>query len=264
MNTPKARTARSYRVAPLLRRWAVVVLFGAGAALLAVSPLHRLERSWGLENLYALRGERPMPPRMVVVAIHGAAARALGVPARPDRWPRALHAELLTLLQARGARVVAFDLLFDRVREPPGDERLAHALRQAGNGVLVAYLRRDMQRSGDTLVAVDQLVQPLPVFSEAALATAPFALVKSPEGVLSYLAFAPEGDDHPSLPLVLAAQMRPDAFAPLLGALPAPAPSAPHTLLGALRRAALARPAAFPPPPGPGAACCGRQATRSS
>lgn len=228
----------------------VVALFSAVAAVLAVSPLHGLERSWGLESLYALRGAREAPPQVMVIAMHATAARALDVPARPDRWPRALHAELLRGLHAHGARAVAFDLLFDRPREPEGDARLTEALREAGNGVLVAYLRREMQPGGHgSVAAVDQLLTPLPTLAEAALASAPFALVKSPEGVLSYLAFVPEGDDRPSLPLVLAAHMQPEALAPLAATLPTAGHTTPppHELLGALRRAARAAPAPAAP-----------------
>lgn len=250
MTPPEARTKGSYRrLAAGLRRAGVVMLFAVLAAAAAVSPLHSLERSWGLDSLYALRGPRDVPAGVTVIALHGAAARALEVSARPDRWPRTLHAELLERLHAQGARVVAFDLLFDRPREAEGDERLRQALHQAGNGVLVAYLRRDLQAGGQqTMAAVDQLVTPLPALAEAALATAPFALVKSPEGVLSYLAFVPEGDDHPSLPLVLAARMRPEALAPLASAAALPGDQAPHVLLSALRRAALAEPARWRPP----------------
>ncbi|MES2890324.1 MAG: adenylate/guanylate cyclase domain-containing protein [Pseudomonadota bacterium] len=239
-------SAASYRVASALRRWAGVAGFAAAAALLGGSPLSGLERSWGLESLYSLRGIRPAPAQVVVIALQGDAARALGVAPRPDRWPRALHAELVERLQAHGARAVAFDLLFDRARDAQDDARLAAALRTAGNGVLVAYLRRETQHAGSAMVSVDRLVQPLPLLSDAALATAPFALVKRSEGVLSYLAFAPQGDDHPSLPLVLAALAEPEALAALaqqtLTTVSGSEPPAPHVLLSRLRREALADP----------------------
>lgn len=236
----------SYRVTSALRRWAGVAVYGVAAATLGLSPLSALERSWGLESLYALRGIRPPPAQVVVIALQSEAARALGVPVRPDRWPRAFHAELVERLHAHGAQAVAFDLLFDRARDAQEDARLALALKAAGNGVLVAYLRRETQRAGTAaMVAVDRLVQPLPLLLDAALATAPFALVKRSEGVLSYLAFAPQGDNHPSLPLVLAAQAEPEAVAalmPMLNTAPGAPPLAPHVLLSRLRREALANP----------------------
>lgn len=240
MTPPETTIARSYRFSAHLRRWAVVVVAGALAAV-AWWPLSSLEHSWGLESLYALRGPRPAPPQVVVIALHGAAAKALGVPARPDRWPRALHAELIERLHAHGAHAIAFDLLFERERDATDDARLARALREAGNGVLVAYLRREMHTVGGTAVAVDHWIPPMPALGDAAMATAAFALVKSNEGVLSYLAFAPEGDERPSLPWVLAAHHDAEAVRALGQVLRDP-PTPTSELLSALRRAAGDRP----------------------
>ena len=224
----------------LLRRLTGVLAFGTAAAL-ACLPALPWERASGLDSLYGLRGVRPEPPEVTVIAMNGAAARALGVPARPDRWPRALHAELIEHLHEHGATAIGFDLLFDRPREAPGDIRLAAALRRAGNVALVAYLQRETLPSGAGSASVDRLLQPLPAFADAAMATAPFALVKSREGALEYLGYAPEGDDLPSLPLVLAARHRPEALAPLLAALDLPGPH-PDGPLAALRRSARAEP----------------------
>jgi adenylate cyclase len=251
MNSPDAPTGGgSYRFAGTLRRLGGVLAFALAAGILGL-PALPLERSWGLDSLYTLRGTRPAPPEVLVVAMNAAAARALDVPARPDRWPRALHAELVEGLNAQGARAIAFDLLFDRPREAPGDTRLAEALRRAGNVALVAYLQRETLPTGGGTASVDRLLPPLPAFADAAMATAPFALVKSPEGALEYLGFAPEGDDLPSLPLVLAARHRPEALAPLLAAAGIPADS-PHGPLEALRRQALGDPTGTVASPAPG------------
>ncbi len=231
-------------------RLAGVLAFAAAAALLGLSPWRALERSWGLDTLYALRGTRTAPEEVMVVALNTQAARGLGVPARPDRWPRALHAELIERLHEQGAKLVAFDLLFDRPRDAADDARLSRSLRQAGNVVLVAYLQRELVPAGGGTASVDRLVNPDAAFASAALATAPFALVKSAEGVLEYLGFAPEGDDLPSLPLVLAAAQRPDGLAPLVSRLgPAAAAQAAPAMLEALRRQALADPAMASPGP---------------
>ncbi len=240
MTPPQASLSGSYRVTTRLKRWGGIALVG-GLAALAWWPLSSLEHSWGLESLYALRGPRPAPPHVVVIALHGAAAQALGVAPRPDRWPRALHAELVERLHAQGARSVAFDLLFDRERDAADDARLERALREAGNGVLVAYLRRDLHNMGSTVVAIDHWVPPMPALGDAALATAAFALVKSNEGVLSYLAFAPEGDERASLPWVLAAHHDAAALRALGKVLSNP-PTQASELLSALRRAARAQP----------------------
>jgi adenylate cyclase len=203
------------------RRWAGIVAFALVAGLTVFTPLRTAEISWGLGALYAARGERPAPPRVSVVALNTRAADALGVPARADRWPRSLHAELIERLQGQGAAVVGFDLLFERPREPADDARLAAAMQGAGNVVLVEYLRRDKVPSGATVATIDRRIPPMPLFSNAALATAPFVLTKAPEGVFDYLAFAPEGDDLPTLPLVMAAAMEPLCRGPAAGGGPA-------------------------------------------
>ena len=241
MKTPEAQGAGSYRFGATLRRVGGVAAFAAVAGSVALSPAANLERSWGLDSLYALRGARTPPAQVAVIAMNAQAARGLGVPARPDRWPRALHAELVERLHATGARAIAFDLLFDRPRDAADDARLAQAMRDAGNVALVAYLQRESLPAGGASVSVDRLVPPFPALADAAMATAPFALAKSAEGVLEYLGFAPEGDDLPSLPLVLGARHQPEALAPLL---PAPGPVS----LEALRRRALGRPAGLMAP----------------
>ncbi|MDH3208937.1 MAG: CHASE2 domain-containing protein [Burkholderiaceae bacterium] len=189
------------------------------AALAWLSPLRDIEPRWGLSALYAIRGVRPAPPQVSVIAMNLRAAEKLGVPARPDRWPRSLHAELVDGLHEVGATVVAFDLLFDRAREPDGDQRLMQAMRRSGNVVLVQYLRRDKLHAGNSWAVVDRVVEPLPLFAEAALASAPFIVLKARDGISEYPAFVPEGGALPSLPLLLAAIMEPAPLAALASAV---------------------------------------------
>ncbi len=78
-----------------------------------------LERRYGLDLLFKLRGPQPRPPGVVVVAIDDASylERKLRAP-----WPRGLHGELVRVLKREGARAVAFDVLFDAPREPGEDD----------------------------------------------------------------------------------------------------------------------------------------------
>jgi adenylate cyclase len=181
--------------------------------LMAFLPLRNLENSWGLSGLYFLRGDRLACPQVILIALNASAAKNLNVPTRPDRWPRALHAELITQLHAQGAQLIAFDMLFDRARDAPDDAALAQAIAQAGNVVLVAYLQRETVQAAaagtgkGAVATLDRLVPPLPQFADGALAVAPFALVKSPYGVQEYLTFAPQGSAELSLPQVIAQHM---------------------------------------------------------
>lgn len=176
------------------------------ALALGLSPLAELETSFGLRFLYALRGPVAAPQDIVIVAMDAASAQALGVPERPERWPRDLHARLIEGLATGGARVIGFDLLFAQAREPAGDAALADAMRRAGNVVLAETIRRDSIRGADgrVVASVDHSVPPLPLFAEAAGASAPFVLPKTPDGVFEFWTQVPTLGDRPSLPVVLA------------------------------------------------------------
>ncbi len=236
-----------------LRRITCIVVFAAALAAAASTPLRMLESSWGLNVLYNVRGARAPPTQVAVIALNIGAAEALGVPARPDRWPRALHAELIDGPHAHGAAAFAFDLRFDRPRDAGEDRRLADAMRRAGNVVLVEYVRRDFVAAGGTVAAVDRRVRPMPLLGDPALTTAPFLLSKSSDGVLAYLAFAPQGGDLPTLPLALAAAMDPMPLARLspAGGL-TPEPERPVAWLAALHRAVRADPSRLASTPGSG------------
>ncbi|WKB53074.1 CHASE2 domain-containing protein [Eleftheria terrae] len=226
-----------------MRQSVLVAGFASIGAALALSPLQSLEPGLGLAALYAMRGAREAPPRVTVVALNTEAAEALGTAPRPDRWPRRWHAELIEGLHRHGAAVVAFDLLFDRPRDEADDQRLSTAMREAGNVVLVEYLRRDVVRAGATQAVIDRSMPALPLFTNATLATAPFVLPKTPQGVSNYLAFAPEQDDRPTLPLVLAAALDPMPLTALSATLGVPAEAGdPARWLAQLRRAARSRP----------------------
>jgi adenylate cyclase len=208
MTASAATGLTSYRLGSGGQRLAGGFVLVLLCGLMAFLPLRNLESSWGLASLYFLRGDRAACPQVTLIALSAQAAKNLNVPARPDRWPRALHAELIAHLSAQGAQLVAFDMLFERAREAPDDAALAQAIAQAGNVVLVAYLQREtVQAAAGALATLDRLVPPLPAFADRALAVAPFALVKSPYGVQEYLTFTPQGSSVLSLPWVIAQHM---------------------------------------------------------
>ena len=115
-----------------------------------VTPLVAdLEQRVGLAWLFALRGARPAPDTVAVVAIDGQAAQRLDLPLKPGDWPRSIHARLVDALAGAGARVIVFDLTFATPSKlPENDAQLAAAIRRAGNVVLVDALRRDSMPAG--------------------------------------------------------------------------------------------------------------------
>lgn len=218
-------------------------LAAAAMALIAalwLSPLAEVENGPGLDLLYALRGVRPASPDVVIVALDTASAQALGLADRPERWPRSLHARLITGLVAHGAAVIGFDILFAEAREPCEDLALRDALRAAGNVVLAETIHRETIRDADgrTLATADRRILPLPLFADAAMATAPFVLPKTPQGILEFWTVVPTAADRPALPTVLAARMLErrqaatgTALSPPFGAPPAPLLTPPRRIL---------------------------------
>jgi adenylate cyclase len=178
-------------------------------AAVLLSPARDMEHGIGLELLYALRGTRQPPQEVVIITLDSRSARALGQSERPERWPRHLHARLVNGLTDRGARVIGFDVLFERAREPDGDQALAAALHRAGNVVLMEGLSREAvtHPDGEIIAHVDHLTRPLPLLQDAAWASGPFIMPKTPEGVFEFWGFIPSIGDHPSLPMLMAQLM---------------------------------------------------------
>lgn len=178
-------------------------------AALLLSPVRNLEQGAGLDLLYALRGTRQPPSEVVIITLDSGSARALGQSERPERWPRHLHARLVEGLAARGARVIGFDILFERAREAASDQALANALQRAGNVVLMEGVTREgvPGPDGKVVAHVDRITRPLPLLADAAWASGPFLMPKTPEGVIEFWGFVPSIGDHPSLPMLMAQLM---------------------------------------------------------
>jgi adenylate cyclase len=189
----------------------VIALLGP---MLCLAPWgFALEESLGLDNLFRLRGERPAPPDVAIVAIDREAAAELGLPNRPEQWPRRYHAQLLDALSRQGAAVVVFDLLFATARGDD-DALFAQSLARANNVVLFERLEGGAVGAGRAWL--ETRLPPLPLFAGAARGLAPFPLPKIPTQVRAYWTFKPGAGDVPTIPLValhLTAQQRwPEAF----------------------------------------------------
>jgi adenylate cyclase len=183
-------------------------LLAAAGLLLSFLPTELdLEESFGLPLLFKLRGARPAPADVVVVALDKESAQALGPYSEMSRWPRALHARLVEGLARAGASVVVFDLFFE---DPSGedDREFADVLGRAGNVVLARYLARETVTvqgatgSSKAQATVEQARPPLPLLAAAAVASAPFPLPKIPVTMSQYWTFKPGAGGMPSLPVV--------------------------------------------------------------
>jgi len=183
----------------------LVVLAMLGAGALWLTPLQGLERSTGVTALYAFRGVRTPPDAVVIVALDAGSAQQLGVPRRPDLWPRRLHARLVDGLKAGGAVAIGFDLLFEQAGDPADDQAFADALANAGNVVLAERVVRHLihAEGGGLLAGMDRLIRPIDQLAEAAWVTAPFLLPKTMDGVFEFWTFPTGAGGNPSMPVRL-------------------------------------------------------------
>jgi adenylate cyclase len=182
----------------------IVGIFGL---IISAMPLGlKLEENLGLYVLFKLRGSRPAPPEVVVVAIDKASADKMNVDAQPKKWPRSIHASLTDTLSESGASVIAFDLFFNESRSTSDDMLFAKAIQSAGNVVLSEYLKQEVitDERGNVIdnLHAEKLVLPIPDFEKPAAAVASFPLPKYPHRVNQYWTFKTAAGDVPTVPPV--------------------------------------------------------------
>jgi adenylate cyclase len=179
---------------------AIIALFGL---ILSLTPQMRvLEESSGLDLLFHLRGSREAPADVIIISIDKLSADKLKLLIRPEKWPRALHAQLLDNLIQEETKVIAFDIFFSEPRLADDDRVFAEAIKRAGNVVLVAYIKKDKIRAGKDDISVEKLTHPAPVLSESSAAIAPFPIPKVPVQVRQNWTFKTTAGDSPTLPVV--------------------------------------------------------------
>jgi serine/threonine protein kinase/CHASE2 domain-containing sensor protein len=107
----------------------------AGLSAHATGLLGRLERDT-VDVRFSLRGRQPPPATVVVVGIDNDSLGQL------PRYPfsRRLHARVLEKLHAAGARLVVYDVSFDRPTTAADDEALFEAARRAAPVVFATSL----------------------------------------------------------------------------------------------------------------------------
>ena len=170
--------------------------------------MRSLEENKGLGLLFKLRGEKQPSSDVVVVSIDKESSEKLDIPDNPDKWPRSLHARLTESLKKAGAEVVSFDVHFIEPRVEKDDNLFAASLRNARNVVLCEPMQAKeiplsgKDRSSPGVHSIVKIVKPIPLFSNAALATAPFPLPRIPFKVNNYWAFQTGAGDSPTLPTV--------------------------------------------------------------
>lgn len=178
------------------------LLNGLLGALFFLTPwAASLEEDFGLGGLFQARGQRPAPQEVVLVTLDTASMKALGLDRLHRNWPRSLHAELIDRLTSAGAAFVAFDIYFRDPKAEEEDRALADAIGRAGNVLLFQQVRKDAVALGPGSMAfTETLLDPLPLFRDAAAGLAPFTLPGVPIKVSQFWKFKPETGDTPTLP----------------------------------------------------------------
>lgn len=195
-----------------------------------------IERDYGLNKLFEIRGAR-VPPEAVVIVAMDEASESFFSETRPGitqeqliDW-RPFHAKLIQTLQKQSAKLIVFDLQFIQSL-PEHDQILASAMQQAGNVLLSECIQKITLSNKETMFAgrddcsskyrgpfinkegeTDQIdavmiglrkVSPTPKIAEVALDRGPFYLADHvqhstiQEAWLFFDALA----ENPSLPLV--------------------------------------------------------------
>ncbi|HKQ60162.1 MAG TPA: adenylate/guanylate cyclase domain-containing protein [Candidatus Polarisedimenticolaceae bacterium] len=149
-----------------------------GVLLAHWPPSENWERS-GLDLLFLLRGPRPVPAGVCVVAIDTDSYTERAVDPR-GAWPRGLHAELIRTLAREGAKAVAFDVLFEEAADPLQDEALERALAETGIVVLGATV--ELVEDPRFRQAIRR--EPYPPFAAAAAEVAEVNLPTDRDGVI--------------------------------------------------------------------------------
>ena len=119
----------------------VIVASGIAAWMVERLPFVRMGERWIADyRIATLLPPEPQHPDVVIVAV---TEDTLGQ--FPYRSPidRQFLAGLVTMLEARGARALALDVLFDQPTEPEKDEALRLALRGLSIPVVVSYVDQE-------------------------------------------------------------------------------------------------------------------------
>ena len=191
----------------MYRRFCFAVAAGClvGMLGLAVSltPLGSwLEEDLGLYILFHLRGPRPVPPGVVVVALDEVSAEKLGLSGNPQKWPRYYYTRLIEILARQQPSVIAFDILFSDPTVQTDDDGLAQAVFNAGNVILCERLKKEtIPVSSTGQMYIERTIPPMEILANSAALLAPFPLPKFPSNVSQIWTFKTGAGCRPTFPV---------------------------------------------------------------
>ncbi len=146
-------------------------------------------------DLPFLFGEHPVPENIVLVHLDESSYQELDQPLAQS-WDRRLHAELIDQLNAAGAKMIVFDILFHDAN-PEQDTAFAESMKKHGNILLAA----EILRSGADRNIQQSLLLPTPELRRAAVGWGLTDMPVDPDGVVRRIRHVIPTDfgDKPSL-----------------------------------------------------------------
>jgi adenylate cyclase len=161
-----------------------------------------LEDEFGLDWLFKMRGPLPAPPDVVIISIDQASAEILRLPDDPERWPRTYYAQLIEKINQQQPAVLAFNIHFGEEHEAESDQMLAKAMSAKKNVILSSYLKQKTLPTTSDLEAIqEQAIEPIPLFTHAALGTPPFPIPKTSSTVKELWAYKHSAGDITTFPV---------------------------------------------------------------
>jgi len=171
-------------------------------------PVGEFLENRALDFAYQWRPALPPVTDIVVVGIDEASFQELR---RAWPWPRSWHAHLIRRLQAAGARLIVFDVLFAEPSLGAEDEALAAALREAGNVVLA----KTIEVTADPHFRRQIVLNPLPQLAASARGMGLAMVTPDPDGVVRRFQTTLAGQE--TLAAVAVHLVQPDATLPSQG-----------------------------------------------
>jgi adenylate cyclase len=149
------------RIWPFLKAGLIAVGAFIGVLIATNLPFVFLLELKGLDLLFLLRGSRPPPPEIVIVAIDEPSFAGIS---KQWPWPRSIHADLVEKLTRAGARVIGFDILFTEPSHPADDTAFQQAMQESRNVVLLS----EQVVINDPLFRYTTRLDPIETFKEVA------------------------------------------------------------------------------------------------
>ncbi len=156
MNTMTAVAGGLQRSFPAWRKSALAAVLVLALTGLSVTPFWQSIELKGFDFLTVLTAPKKSALPIVMIGIDDI---SLAEVKQRWPWPRSLYAQLIDVLNAAGAAVIVFDVVFDQPTSE--DEVLAQAIQRAGNVVLAAGLKKQETSHGTAWLRQD----PLPLFT---------------------------------------------------------------------------------------------------